>query len=655
MSSKEEYAVEAHLRVLTGNADTALARVGGRLAGLGRLISGAGSSAGGLVTQLAAVGASYVGINALSASFQQLTHFAVDYNSRLEGMQISLAAVIGAADGIDFSRAQSESHALFEQLRTDAMSSVATTEQLFEVAQTIYGPVHGAGLAMSEVRTLTSDAVTAATALGVPLDMAAREMNQMVSGAAGMHNVFYRMLHATGAIAEDSHEWNQMTAPERVRRLQGALGQFTQAADAYGHSFAGVMSTFQDLVENFTSTFFGPAFAGVRRFLDDVNQRLLANRSAIESALTDAGQWLERAFGDATDRLMLAVEYLQTNWSRIMNAGHRFLGLVQRMLPSIEHAAELWLSMSVARGVVGGAIGAVGLGAQVAGGLGIQAPTLLAALGGGGGAAAAGGGGAAALSAELAPLTAAFEALTPLLAPLAAVLAVIGSVVEVVVNHWQAFLGLFEDFAPLLDMLGDDFAQIGSDLWDLLQPLMEIVGGLIIGVAVPAFLLLVGALHVVLRVVHFFTDLLARMGRIIQAQVGPALDDLIAWLSSVAEAYSELFGSNPSTPASGPLQVEITNMEELASYIGSGVRDAFDPSGGANLAGTETPDAWQRVGQWSGQRTPPAHNDFRGARITVNQEFREADPDRVLMQMMADIHSQAESRLGSGFAPILSR
>jgi hypothetical protein len=48
-------------------------------------------------------------------------------------------------------------------------------------------------------------------------------------------------------------------------------------------------------------------------------------------------------------------------------------------------------------------------------------------------------------------------------------------------------------------------------------------------------------------------------------------------------------------------------------------------------------------------------NDFRGSRITVNQEFRQNDPDRVLMYMIEDINRQAEARITSNFVPALTR
>lgn len=55
------------------------------------------------------------------------------------------------------------------------------------------------------------------------------------------------------------------------------------------------------------------------------------------------------------------------------------------------------------------------------------------------------------------------------------------------------------------------------------------------------------------------------------------------------------------------------------------------------------------------RKTPPPVIDMKGAKITVKQDFRDADPDRIMLQMMNDIGRAAESRTQSGFAPAFSR
>ncbi len=53
---------------------------------------------------------------------------------------------------------------------------------------------------------------------------------------------------------------------------------------------------------------------------------------------------------------------------------------------------------------------------------------------------------------------------------------------------------------------------------------------------------------------------------------------------------------------------------------------------------------------------PPAPViDMRGSRIEIKQDFRDADPDRIALQLMNDLAREAESRTQSPFAPAFSR
>ena len=48
-------------------------------------------------------------------------------------------------------------------------------------------------------------------------------------------------------------------------------------------------------------------------------------------------------------------------------------------------------------------------------------------------------------------------------------------------------------------------------------------------------------------------------------------------------------------------------------------------------------------------------NDFRGSKIEVKQDFRDADPDRVWVQMVDALSNQAQSRVSSRLAPEFTR
>lgn len=646
----EEYEVEAHLRILTGGANTALARLGGRIEGLGRAIAGSGESATSMVGSLVGIGAAYAGVNLLIGGFRALTGWAVQYQQQLEGMSISLASVISATDNIPFEAAREQSGRLFEELREDALTSVATTEQLFGVAQMIYGPLHGAGQSMEQIRNMTRDTVTASTALGIPLDMASREMNQLVNGAAGMHNRLYAMLHATGAIAEDSHAWNQLTTPERVARLTSALGRFSTAADAYGHSFAGVSSTFQDIVEQFTSRAFSSSFEALRGFLDQLNTRLLNNRDAITHGLEYVGQRMGDALGHVFDNILQGFDWISANWSRLMEQGEQFVGHVRALLPELQQAAQSWVALSVGRSLFGGAISGAGGLMSLAGGMGLSLPGA-AMVSTGEGAAAAG------AATGVAGIVAALEGLAPLALPIAAVAAGVAAFMTTVYVHFEEWASIFASVAPMFEVIGQDLAVIGSDLWDLFGSLFDLGGtvGLAgIVVMIENFLM---RLHEFLQTVQLVTHLISLLGQAFQEYiVGPITHSVLGELVAVSRGLH-----NVATNAT----LVKTSLSDLSDGL-DGLRQSVigTQSGGLEyLRGQAigTGGLTQAFGWFTAGSAPEAraqmvqNNHFHRGAISVRQEFRDADPDRILMQMIDDVNRQAESRLTSGMTNPLTR
>lgn len=647
----EEYAVDAHLRILTGGADTALTRLGGRIQSLGRGIAGTGQSASSTLRSLVGFGAAYAGVNMLVGGFQALTGWAVQYQRQLEQMSISLAAVISATDNIPFEAARQQSGRLFDEMREDALVSVATTSELFGVAQMIYGPLHGAGQGMEEIRNFTRDTVTAATALGIPLDMAGREMNMLVNGSAGMHNRLYAMLHATGAIAEDAHEWNQLTTGERVERLGTALGRFSTAADAYGHSFAGVASTFQDIVEQFSSNLFAASFDRLRAFMQSLNDRLLANRDSIVSTLTMVGEFAADRLETAFDHILNGIDYVGAHWDEMLSTAQAFIGRVEAVIPMLQEAAQMWVGISVARSVVGGGIAAGGGLMSLLGGMGVSLPgAALVGTTAAGGAGAAAAGGAAAATSVFAPLMAALSPLLPLIIPLAAAFALVASMVYAVSEHFQIFSAALDNVWPLVQQIGNDLMGLGGDLWAAIEPIMELIGFGAASDAVGSLASFLSTLHLIIDAIRHLTIYLRDLGQWIHSYTDPAIERMGANMLKLTGTLGDI--APRARSASDALYTLLDPLAELAGQIGTGT-DLGAELGDSGMT--------RMFGRFTGgsSRTPTTRaqtiNDFSGSRISIQQEFREADPDRVLMQIMDDISSQAESRITSGFASPLTR
>lgn len=636
----ERYRVEGELVVRAAAGMRAVGALTSRLQQLRMGLAGSQTVAGGLVRSLVGMGAAYVGINAVVGGFRALVGGAVQFQAGLEGTQIGLAAVMSAVEHIPFEQARRESEGMFRQIQTDALRSVATSSELFGIFQSIYGPLRAGGLAMGDIRSVMLDTVSAASALNVDLPQASRDIQMMARGAAGMHVRLFSMLRSTGAIAEDAETFNHLSQPERIAVMQRALGQFSQAADAYGQSFAGVTSTFRDIVESFLGAGFGPVFGRIRYYLSRVNDLLLENRQRIVRVLQVYGEVLAQMLDRVVSAGRSAFEWVTERWGSISAGIANAVSWMRRLAPMLERAAVLWAGLSLARAATPAVLGMASMASSAASGLasaggwvaGVAGPAMTAAGAAGVGTAGVAGAGGLAVLGALA------EALAPVAAVALVVASVVGAFVStfyVVYDQFAAFLEMFKYLEPILNATWAEFGAIGSDLWDILRPSLTIIGTTILSVVVPATILAIAALRAFANWLHGQTAMWAMYSRVFEARVAnPFRNFMLRMGIDLAQLTHGMFGFSGAV-------AEVTGMlDELNRK-----RDAEERAGRQNRPGTGTAPGDRNV----------TVNDFRGSRISVNQEFRQADPDRILVTMIEDINRQAEARIQSGFVPALTR
>lgn len=617
------------------------------------------------------MGAAYVGVNALVGGFRSLVSSSAEYRSNIESTRIGLSSVMSAVEGIPFAEAQRQSESLFAQIQDDAIRSTATSQELFGIFQGIYGPLRNAGVATGEIRTTMLDAVSAANALGVDLPQATRDITAMARGAAGLDVRLFSMLRSTGAIAEDAQAFNALSAPERISRMQAALGRFSGAADAYGRSFAGVTSTFRDVVQNLGGALMGPAFNRLTAWLGRLNERLIANRDSIRGVFTAAGERLADALQRAFDRVDRVMDYVANNWDDIVGRVNEAVARFQALVPALLDAAKAFVAFSAGRAVLAGVVGTlsaitgtIATLAEVsllAGGGAAAAGVGAAGAAGAGAAAGAGvagaGAGAAGAAAGVGALEASFGALATLAAPLAAALAAVAAVGYVVYDQFESFSRMFEDILPIFQNIGGDLVGIGQDLWGILRPILTVLGTLIGGPLVIAFTALLGILRGLVLLVRIVTTVLRTMVSAVEEYlVDPIMNGLQRLWEYITQWVSRIMSPFSRGRSSTGLEEAARDTTDPVIALGRNLEESLEvgPNTGMNWFLNRIPEL-RRTSPTAPEERAAHVNDFRGSRITVNQEFRQADPDRILMTMVEDINRQAEQRISSGYVPALTR
>jgi hypothetical protein len=693
---------------LIGN-DKGMSQAFGRASGsaqkLERSIGTAQSAADSLFSKLLAIGGTYASFNTAFGIFSRLTSSAIKYTSALEATKIGLSSIMSAVENVPWERATKMANVAFEKIKKMSITSPGSAQDMFGIFNGIVGPVRAAGAPLEKVYSLTNDTTLAAAALGVDFQQASRDINMMMRGAAGVDVKMFSLLKSTGAIAESTEQWNKsLTGAQRVEKLSAALAKFAGSGEAFGHSWAGVMSTFQGLTDELKRTTFQPLMKAVAHTVDGLNDVLDKHSDRIGRSFEWLGDSMVRVWDSTLGRLdwnqvMIKFERgvvvvgnamqtaahwadeLSNNWGRLTKG-------ISDAMPMLKMAAGIYLGHRV--------MGALGAGGAGGGG-------VAAAMGGGGGAPAGGksgdwrspfaklaSGGEAAVAGSLGPVAgyaagkgasgmgyktaAAASLLMPFAAP--------GLFLQAYLNQ-----GKGEEGAGAPGGGGGGGGGAGEGLGGLATLANSVSAALVV---TEHWSRINAAFAPTVEEAEQSTATLAKASlnagtgvarlwgqiEVFAAGIGatfmPVLSKLQEAMAGVMDHVS-MWADNINYYLAPAFDYAIGKMGEIAVAISK----FLDPL--AKFFKLKTNEGWEKdTAEYTGQNldytmlqktttpsdfvTPNARKpssvtnvNASGARVTIKQSFGDQDPDRVVQLMMNDLTTQAESRLTSAFAPAFTR
>lgn len=549
-------------------------------------------------------------------TFTGLAREGMNFANSIETTKIGLSTVMSSVDGISLDEAYDRASGSFERLQQMALRGVGELSDYTEIFNAVYGTARNAGLAVGDIEEMTKNAVVASSALGIDMAQAGRDARLMASGAAGMDVALFRSLNAMGAITQSATEFNKLTSPERMAILQRALAGFGPASERYANSWAGVMSTFNDFKKNFAGSFMLPIADKIRATIARINEALGRNMEKIKNALTRAGLGIANTIGPMMDRAADAIVWAADNFGVVVDKIQAVINKIKELVPKLMMAAKLY-------GMAQGVQTVASIGSTVAGGV----SSLASAAGIGGGASAAGAASA--------------------VAPVALAGAALAAVGLFVADSWEWLVMAIQPAQGAIMGLVADFMEIGAVLWGIFGPSLKSIGGIFVEIASVVGFVVLTALKGFTTAFKLFAPVLIFVGnyfkkfyeRIQEGVVtlvhwlSEALGGLFSWLDMQVENFRGVMGvENPLFDALGTM----LEMNQESRAEGDGV-----PEG---LRAPDSPNARAQT-----------VNDFRGARINVKQDFRQADPDRVAADMILDVVRFSEQSVQSGFVPSLTR
>ena len=340
-----------------------------------RSLVSAQGAADGLLRRVFAVGAAYLSLNTAVGVFARLTSSAFKYTASLEATKIGLSSVMSAVENVPWAQATKMAEGAFEKIKQMSIESPGSAQDMFGIFNGIVGPVRAAGASLQTVYDLTRDTTLTAAALGVDFQQASRDINMMARGTAGVDVKLFSLLKSTGAIKEDTEQWNKnLTAAERVEKLGAALKKFSGSGEAFGKSWAGVMSTFEGLTDELKRTTFQPLMRSIAATTDRLNTVMVKHAERIGYSFNHLGTSMAR-FWDSTagrldfDRVMLGVEagvvglgkafQVASGWAdSLVNNWGKLSSAISNSMPMLKVLAGVYLGHKLMGAAGGGALAA---------------------------------------------------------------------------------------------------------------------------------------------------------------------------------------------------------------------------------------------------------------------------------------------------------
>lgn len=596
----EQYIVRGAVVVDGSQANSTVQRLTQGFTGLQGATARVGSGIMGMAGKVAGLAATFVGVRAAAGQVSG----ALDFHNELEQSTQGLAALFRTVGHEGFAQSMTHASTAFIEIDEMAASAYGETSDLFGILRAGYADLNRMNVSWEDQKNLIRDVANTAGIVGEDPSFVGRDLQEMLSGRAhmGTNQLFTRVMAPLGI---DTESFNALPDAERLAKIQEVMRGMGggEGAAAIGNSFAAQISTLASKFKMFRESFFAPFFeavaVGMRRITSAFDaQKTIELMNRLKTVGTALANRLQPVVVGFADKIVYAMQHVDETIAKIKSAFSKLVELTGKL-------AAIRLAIAVA-------------------------PMAASALSSAAGGVAAAGSVSGALTAPMAALSALGSALAPLL-PVFAVIASLGIAISV---NWQRFIGLFAQASPLFAYFGQEAMGMFSSLWEVLSGLGQIIGELLGPGVMLAAAAVFGALIVAFKALKLVFDLILPLITGIKNGVHQIFT---TFLDNISDLLVQ-FGMPRLT---GPVStVAATAAPSQAFDMRSDVRQPFDAVGSARIPS---------------QRVPPPNNDFRGSRINVNQEFKEADPDRVMFQVVNDINRQAERRISSGQTNPLTR
>lgn len=347
-------------------------KASGGASGMARQFDKANTSASNLKGTLIAIAAAATGAFVLGK------RSLVDYNSEIDQARIGMTTIMTMQLKKPWDEASKSADKLFNKFQDLAKKSPATTKDFIEMGNALTPMIAMMGGDTDKIAKLTQGTITAALATGTRSDVAALDVKQMLAGTVSMRDMMANQLLSAGGI--DKTAFNAMGGAARAAMTEKLLSDpaLLRAADEFGKSFAGQVSTFQDQLQIALGTVGRPLMVAMTAEVQKWNNWIEKHPKTIARISAQLGDMVKRSF----TFIKSAAGFLVDNRDTIFAIGKLFLifkgtqmaqGLIGGFVSGIRNFTDIIKNsgngfkgvMDGSKGLIAG-IGAVGKSALMA-------------------------------------------------------------------------------------------------------------------------------------------------------------------------------------------------------------------------------------------------------------------------------------------------
>lgn len=306
-----QYEVLLSLRAegdLTAKVGAMAGKVHEHISGIGDIGRRVGDVLGGIADKALDVATTFAKWG-VAGAIGLATYGVMGLNKELETTTISLAAIFNRQGFVaDFAGGMQLAGQQLSKMKQDVKTLPGDLGQLAGIMTMIATPAGAAGAGADDIRKLAGRTMLTSTILGVPMEVAQREMAGLLSGRAGSHNILGSRL---GLIGDAAKKFNEASPEDRLKKINVELDKYKSAADTFGGSFVAQWTTLKDNIKyGILSTTTAPLFEHVKRTLGEINDYFDKNKDRVDYLTFTVGHKLADAWDYVIDKIKSLEPYL---------------------------------------------------------------------------------------------------------------------------------------------------------------------------------------------------------------------------------------------------------------------------------------------------------------------------------------------------------